>query len=257
MQHCPSCGAKLLSEESQFCQQCGAKIPVKESVDYDKQNKAESKKSGMFALILCILFGPLGIHRFYVGKKVTGILSLITGGLLGVWTIIDLVRLSQNKFRDKKGNNLIIAKNLSPMHKIVLMFVSLIIWLIITISLLFTGMSYLTSGLLNTANAQLEALRKGNYQQAYSYTSAQYQQAISFDNFQRWLNEYPELLTNKSANFTQRGITHSQVDNDSAYLNSGFLEGTITTNDGKQISIKYVFLKENDQWKIVGIFPTH
>lgn len=38
-----------------------------------------SSKNQMVALILCVLFGNLGIHRFYVGKYITGAILLVVG----------------------------------------------------------------------------------------------------------------------------------------------------------------------------------
>lgn len=66
----------------------------------------QSKKSIVVALILCFLFGPFGIHRFYVGKVGTGILQLLTLGGLGIWALIDLILISCGKFKDKNGDSL-------------------------------------------------------------------------------------------------------------------------------------------------------
>ena len=51
----------------------------------------ESQKSRLAALLLCVLFGTLGFHRFYVGKIGTGIIWLLTGGLVGIGTIYDII----------------------------------------------------------------------------------------------------------------------------------------------------------------------
>jgi hypothetical protein len=54
------------------------------------------KSSGMAYLLCCLgFFGIGGIHRFYMGKYFTGTLYLVTGGFLGVGTVIDLFRLSK------------------------------------------------------------------------------------------------------------------------------------------------------------------
>ena len=51
--------------------------------------------------LLCFFFGFLGLHRFYVGKHLTGALMLVTLGGLGIWQIVDFVRISLGTFKDK------------------------------------------------------------------------------------------------------------------------------------------------------------
>jgi hypothetical protein len=66
-----------------------------------------SDKSRAVALILAILVGVFGVHRFYVGKVGTGILMLLTLGGLGIWYIYDIVLLASGVFRDADGKRLI------------------------------------------------------------------------------------------------------------------------------------------------------
>jgi TM2 domain-containing membrane protein YozV len=49
-------------------------------------------KSYLIAYVLWLLggFGVLGLHRFYLGRWVTGLIWLFTGGLFLVGAIIDL-----------------------------------------------------------------------------------------------------------------------------------------------------------------------
>jgi TM2 domain-containing membrane protein YozV len=56
------------------------------------------------ALVLCIVVGTLGIHRFYVGKIGTGILYLLTGGLFGIGWLVDVIMIAVGSFKDKAGN---------------------------------------------------------------------------------------------------------------------------------------------------------
>jgi len=54
------------------------------------------------AWILLTFLGLFGIHRFYMGKWLTGILYLVTGGIFGIgylydlWTLNDQVSLINN-----------------------------------------------------------------------------------------------------------------------------------------------------------------
>jgi len=63
-----------------------------------------SNKPFWVTFILCIFLGPLGAHRFFVGKIGTGILMLVTFGGMGLWLLIDLIILLTGNFKDKQGH---------------------------------------------------------------------------------------------------------------------------------------------------------
>lgn len=66
-----------------------------------------SEKKRVIALLLCLLVGGLGIHRFYVGKVGTGVLTIVTlGGFFGIWPLIDLIMIITGSFKDKEGSTL-------------------------------------------------------------------------------------------------------------------------------------------------------
>ena len=45
------------------------------------------------AFNLCLFGGYLGLHRFYMGHNGIAVLQMITAGGLGIWWIIDLIRI--------------------------------------------------------------------------------------------------------------------------------------------------------------------
>lgn len=61
------------------------------------------RKKRLVALLLCFFFGGLGIHRFYVGKIGTGIIWLLTIGVLGIGALVDLIMIAAGSFKDKDG----------------------------------------------------------------------------------------------------------------------------------------------------------
>jgi hypothetical protein len=58
------------------------------------------------AILLCLLLGWAGVHRFYVGKKTTGRLYLLTGGILGLGVVVDLALILTGTFTDRFGRPL-------------------------------------------------------------------------------------------------------------------------------------------------------
>lgn len=50
-------------------------------------------KNKWISFLLCLFLGVLGIHKFYEGKVLLGILYLCTVGLFGIGVIIDLIVL--------------------------------------------------------------------------------------------------------------------------------------------------------------------
>mgnify|MGYP001446652154 CR=1 FL=1 len=64
---------------------------------------AISEKGFVPTLILAILLGALGVHRFYVGKIGTGVLMLLTFGGCGIWSLIDVIMIAVGNFKDSEG----------------------------------------------------------------------------------------------------------------------------------------------------------
>jgi len=66
-----------------------------------------SDKSRAIALILAIVLGVFGAHRFYVGKIGTGLLMACTFGGLGVWYLVDVIMVASGGFRDAEGRRVL------------------------------------------------------------------------------------------------------------------------------------------------------
>ena len=66
-------------------------------------SKLGGGKSQLIALILVILVGGLGIHRFYLGYTTIGIIQLLTAGGCGIWALIDLIRIITGDLKPKDG----------------------------------------------------------------------------------------------------------------------------------------------------------
>lgn len=50
-------------------------------------------KSQIVAFLLCLFLGLIGVHRFYLGYPLVGVLYIFTFGLFGIGWLIDLILL--------------------------------------------------------------------------------------------------------------------------------------------------------------------
>lgn len=66
--------------------------------------KQDSGKSQLVALLFCIFLGGIAAHRWYLGKSVfMNILFIITGGGLGIWWLVDLIRIITGDLKPEDG----------------------------------------------------------------------------------------------------------------------------------------------------------
>ena len=63
-------------------------------------------KSKLTAILLCFFLGSLGIHRFYLGYNLIGVIQLLTFGGFLIWVIVDLIRLIIGSLKDSEDNDL-------------------------------------------------------------------------------------------------------------------------------------------------------
>ena len=78
-------------------------VEKKEKQTFSSPAAASGEKSQLIALILCVLVGGIGIHRFYLGYTWQGIVQLLTLGGCGIWSLIDLIRIITGDLQPKKG----------------------------------------------------------------------------------------------------------------------------------------------------------
>ena len=69
----------------------------------DQQPVMGGSRSWVTSAFLCLFLGWLGVHRFYTGHIITGILQLLTFGGFGIWVLVDLIMIYTDSFRDDMG----------------------------------------------------------------------------------------------------------------------------------------------------------
>lgn len=102
---CKHCGAKI-PEDAVLCTACGRQVEKLEgentpNIVINNSNSSQNVNSVFagklrnkwVAIVLCLLGGFCGLHKFYEGKIGMGILYLCTGGLFLVGVVIDFIAL--------------------------------------------------------------------------------------------------------------------------------------------------------------------
>ena len=105
---CVHCGVKPLDGKN-FCNFCGHPTQPQAQVCVGcgaGLKDASGDKSWLVTLLLCFFVGYIGIHRFYTGYTLFGVIQLCTLGGCGVWALIDLILIICGSYKDVNGNAL-------------------------------------------------------------------------------------------------------------------------------------------------------
>jgi TM2 domain-containing membrane protein YozV len=65
-----------------------------------------TRRDWLTTLLLSFFLGGLGVHRFYTGYTLIGVIQLCTGGGCGVWALIDFIMILVGSYRDSEGQPL-------------------------------------------------------------------------------------------------------------------------------------------------------
>ena len=91
---CYNCKAETAAEAT-VCMKCGVNLAGSGSGE---------GKDWLTTLLLCFFLGQFGVHRFFTGHTGIGVAQLLTLGGCGIWTLIDLIMIITQKFKDANGN---------------------------------------------------------------------------------------------------------------------------------------------------------
>jgi len=97
---CQDCG-EIINAKAEICPKCGVRQPYND-IRLGEQKNNEPK--WITTLLLCWFLGIFGIHRFYTGHTVIGVIQLLTLGGCGIWTLIDFIIIIAGNYKDAKGN---------------------------------------------------------------------------------------------------------------------------------------------------------
>ena len=109
--YCPACG-RVVDAAAVVCPYCGVPQPAMPGLGLAGLGGSGmdlalgSDKRIAVGVLLCFFLGVFGVHRFYAGRPVSGVLQLLTLGGLGVWWLIDMILWVTGSFRDGEGQKI-------------------------------------------------------------------------------------------------------------------------------------------------------
>lgn len=107
--YCKYCGEKI-PEDAIICTHCGRQVEqikneqpqviinnsnsnINNNTNRSNASYHGGAKNKWVALLLCLFLGFFGIHKFYEGKILLGIVYLCTFGLFGIGWFVDCISL--------------------------------------------------------------------------------------------------------------------------------------------------------------------
>ena len=108
---CSNCG-KEIADNAIVCIHCGCAT----SNHQINNTNANTNKSMLCAVVLWLLLGCIGAHRFYLGHNTSAVIMLlcllfcwliIPGIVLGIWWLVDIILLVSGQIQPIDGSKLV------------------------------------------------------------------------------------------------------------------------------------------------------
>ena len=100
--HCSACGTSLAASAP-----AGGSPTQMVSENDPSRSIGRSWLAALLLALVCFPTGINGLHRFYTGHIAIGIIQLVTLGGCFIWSIIDIVLIATDSFRDAEGRPLV------------------------------------------------------------------------------------------------------------------------------------------------------
>ncbi len=97
-----------------------------------------------------------------------------------------------------------------------------------------------TADPLKVVNQQLEAVRAGDLDKAYSYCSIGFKQTTNYESFRNFISSYPQMKTSREFTSLNRDISNGTAK----------LKGNLNGTDGSTTAAEYHLVREARNWRI-------